>query len=373
MSKPFVLLMMIMIAMMTAPPVFAADETGQTVNTQNNAPSAANDGSAPPPVPALATPGPSLLDALSKSVPGFANEGQEAIEPMGADALMAPGEPTPEEAQANIRSKAFEAMMRATLPMDPPELREAFERIDINQKAIEEPLAYPKPEIAFTTISLDPGTTPLTFKLATGHVTTVSFLDVTGQPWPIKDVTWAGNFDVKSAADGSANMKFPVYPNLMQIIPMSEYAYGNMAVRLVGLSTPVTFTLRTNREVVQYRLDLRVPENGPLALPPIINTASNTLEAGSTALTRIMEGIPPSLAQKMMVDGVDPRTTAYQVEGTLYVRTPLTLLSPGWNNSVRSADGMNVYALSMAPVLLLSDQGQMVRASISEQKEAKHD
>lgn len=326
------------------------------------------DVQASPPAEPPAT-APSLMDNLMQSVPGLAQA--TAPEPIPAEDLgLVPEAPpptkTPEEIEAELGARAFESMMKATLPMTPPQLRDAFERIDINQKAIEEPLAYPKPEVSFTTISLDPGSTPLTFKLATGHVTTVSFLDVTGQPWPIKDVTWAGNFDVKSAADGASNTKFPSYPNLMQIIPMSEYAYGNMVVRLVGLATPVTFTLRVNREVVQYRLDLRVPENGPLALPPIINTASNTLAAGNTVLTKMMEGIPPATAQKLNVDGVDGRTTAYQLDGTLYVRTPFTLLSPGWNNSVRSADGMNVYALTAAPILLLSDQGQMVRASLSD-------
>lgn len=326
----------------------------------------------PPAAPASTSESGSLMESLSRAIPGLTNQGSEAdqmaaqIDPVTQEVVEV--EKTPEEVEAELRGKAYESMMKATLPMTPPELRDAFERIDINQKAIEEPLAYPKPEVSFTTISLDPGATPLTFKLATGHVTTVSFLDVTGQPWPIKDVTWAGNFDVKSSSDGSSDSRFPSYPNLMQIIPMSEYAYGNMVVRLVGLATPATFTLRTNREVVQYRLDLRVPENGPLALPPIINTASNTLEAGDTTLTRIMEGILPSSAQKMSVEGADGRTTAYQVDGSLYVRTPLTLLSPGWTGSVKSADGMNVYALDAVPVLLLSDQGQMVRASLSETK-----
>lgn len=332
--------------------------------------------SAPPSAQTAQSEAPSLVESLTQAIPGLSlgKTEEEPVDPVGTlpvDPVPVEAvEPqqTPEEKEAELRGKAFESMMKATLPMTPPELREAFERIDINQKAIEEPLAYPKPEVSFTTVSLDPGATPLTFKLATGHVTTVSFLDVTGQPWPIKDVTWAGNFDVKSSGDGSSDSRFPSYPNLMQVIPMSEYAYGNMVVRLVGLATPVTFTLRTNREVVQYRLDLRVPENGPLALPPIINTASNTLTAGDTTLTRVMEGVVPSSAQKMNVEGVDGRTTAYQVDGTLYLRTPLTLLSPGWTGSVRSADGMNVYALANAPVLLLSDRGQMVRASLSEKK-----
>jgi intracellular multiplication protein IcmK len=66
----------------------------------------------------------------------------------------------------------------------------------------------------------------------------------------------------------------------------------------------------------------------------------------------------------MTVDGVDGRTSAYNLAGRLYLRTPLTLLSPTWQSSAQSADGMKVYVLDNAPVLLLSDQGTMVRAMI---------
>jgi Putative outer membrane core complex of type IVb secretion len=46
------------------------------------------------------------------------------------------------------------------------------------------------------------------------------------------------------------------------------------------------------------------------------------------------------------------------------VRTPLTLLSPAWNSSVSSADGMTVYEIGDAPVLLMSDNGAMIRARL---------
>jgi intracellular multiplication protein IcmK len=65
---------------------------------------------------------------------------------------------------------------------------------------------------------------------------------------------------------------------------------------------------------------------------------------------------------------VDGRTTAYEYESKTYVRTPLTLLSPGWSGSVSSADGMNVYAIANSPVLLLSDRGSVVRAGLSEKE-----
>ncbi len=331
---------------------------------------------------------PSLMDSLSGQLPSLADKRaqQAAASSVGvpsaqaADGADIPGmdlpfgseQPAPlsaEEKEEQMRSHSFESMMNGMLPLEPDEIRDAFTRMDRNQKAVEEPLAYPKPEVSFTTISLDPGVKPMTFKLATGHVSTVSFLDITGQPWPIKDMTWAGNFEVKSATQ-NADEKFPMYPNIMRIIPLSEYAYGNLSVRLVGLQTPLTFTLRTGREVVQYRLDIRVPEDGPLAVPSLIaQSEENKLTAGDETLTRVMEGVPPPSALKMRVSGVDGRTTAYKINGLTYVRTPFTLLSPAWNGSVRSADGMNVYALADAPVLLLSDQGEMVRAQLKELEE----
>ena len=64
------------------------------------------------------------------------------------------------------------------------------------------------------------------------------------------------------------------------------------------------------------------------------------------------------------VEGVDGRTSAYLMSGRVYLRTPLTLLSPGWDSSVSSADGVNVYAFNNAPVVLLSDEGRMVKAHI---------
>jgi intracellular multiplication protein IcmK len=80
----------------------------------------------------------------------------------------------------------------------------------------------------------------------------------------------------------------------------------------------------------------------------------------------VLEGITPEGGRKLAVDGVDGRSTAYLVNGITYVRTPLTLLSPSWMGSVSSADGMNVYALKNASVLLLSDKGEMVRARLTE-------
>jgi intracellular multiplication protein IcmK len=132
---------------------------------------------------------------------------------------------------------------------------------------------------------------------------------------------------------------------------------------LLDLQTPVTFMMKTQLETVQYRFDARIPEYGPYAnMPPIDNGISVT--AGGDNITRVLDGTPPSQATKLDINGVDGRTTAFEVDGQVYVRTPLTLLSPGWNSSVTSADGTTVYAIGQSPVLLLSDKGKMVRAMV---------
>lgn len=263
---------------------------------------------------------------------------------------------TPEELEAEIRADSFTAALSGLLPMRPKEIRQLLEYYDQTRESVEVPVyPYPKPEVGVINLSLDPGVTPPVIKLSPGHVTTVSLLDVTGAPWPIQDMTWAGNFEVIQPEEGG---------HVFRITPMSEFAYGNLSMRLLTLKTPVTFTLQVQRDFVQYRVDARVPEYGPFASAPLIE-GGISLVAGDGDLTAVLDGAPPDGAKRLFVSGVDGRTTAYEFRGQTYVRTPLSLLSPGWDKSVRSADGMTVYTLANTPVLLLSDQGRVVRAHIA--------
>ena len=88
-------------------------------------------------------------------------------------------------------------------------------------------------------------------------------------------------------------------------------------------------------------------------------------------MTLILENAPPDSAKRVKVSGLDARTKAWAVGDKVYVRTPLSMLSPAWDASVSSADGMQVYEIGNAPVLLMSDNGAMVRAQIS--RDEDHD
>lgn len=310
--------------------------------------------------PALAPPVAS--DDPSSDGPGMALDPGAAFGGAREDSFPAEGfapmdaPKTPEELEAEIRADSFTAALGGLLPMRPKEIRQLLEFYDQTRESVEVPIyPYPKPEVGVINLSLDPGVTPPVIKLSPGHVTTMSLLDVTGAPWPIQDVTWAGNFEIVQPEEGG---------HVIRVTPMSEFAYGNISMRLLTLKTPITFTLQVQRDSVQYRVDARVPEYGPFASMPLIE-GGMSLVAGDGDLTAVLDGAPPDGAQRLSVSGVDGRTTAYAWRGQTFVRTPLTLLSPGWDKSVRSADGMTVYALASTPVLLLSDQGRVVRAHIA--------
>lgn len=305
------------------------------------------------------SPGLALVpDAAAQQAASGAME-NALVDPFAPPAQTRPQ--TPEEIEAYIRGKAFDAAITGLLPMKPDEIRKLLERFDETRQAVETPVyPYPEPEVVSETVSLDPGARPPEIKVAVGQVTTLTVLDVTGAPWPIQDVTWAGNFDVVKPEEGG---------HVLRVTPLSEFTYGNISIRLLKLKTPVTFILRTHRDKVQYRFDARIPEFGPYASVPLME-GGVTLVAGNDVLNAILDGVPPEGATRLDVAGADARTIAYDYKSATYVRTPLTLLSPGWTGSVSSADGMNVYAMSDAPVLLLSDHGKVIRARISKRDDS---
>jgi len=259
------------------------------------------------------------------------------------------------EIERQAREQAFEAALRAMFPMNTDEILRFLEKYRENREVTESRIGgIPKPEITLQTVSLDPGAEPPVIKLSPGHVTTLNILDITGQPWPVRDIAWGGDFEILQAGEGE---------HVIRISPMRAHEVGNMSIQLLDLKTPVTFMLNTQLETVQYRFDVRIPEYGPYAQAPLIDHGV-TVMAGEKNITSVLDGTLPQRAKKLDVEGVDSRTTAFEIDGQVFVRTPLALLSPGWSSSVTSADGTTVYAIGQSPVLLLSDRGKMVRAMI---------
>ncbi len=280
----------------------------------------------------------------------IANETPLSMNNLGLNAL------TPEQLEEQIRSEAFDAAITGLFPLSVDNIRTLLRKNENIEKAVQAPISgIPVPQINVETISLDPGVAPLKINTAAGFITTVNILDVTGAPWPIQDVSWAGDYEVIEPEAGG---------HVLRITPLTKVAYGNMSLRLLTLKTPVTIQLETNSETVQYRLDVRVPEYGPFAEAPLIEGTTQRV-AGDPNIMSVLDGVAPNSAEKLYVSGVDGRTSAFKMNNMTYIRTPLTLISPSWDQSVSSADGMNVYAMRETPIVLLSDKGRLSRVNLT--------
>lgn len=258
---------------------------------------------------------------------------------------------TPDE--KTIDASAFEAVTNQLFPMTNEQILRLKQLYQTRQKAQESPVGVPpKPTATSQIVNLSPGSTPPVIRLAQGFVSSLVFLDSTGAPWPISA------YDL---GDPSAfNIQWDKVSNTLMIQATKLYIYGNLAVRLRGLNTPVMLTLIPGQKAVDYRVDLRIQGLGPNAkmMPVQVGLPSHA----NDVLLHILEGVPPQGSTRLTVSGGDAR--AWLLGNRMFVRTNLTILSPGWISIMTSADGMHAYEMQKSPVLLVSWHGKVMQLKI---------
>ena len=273
--------------------------------------------------------------------------------PQHQSQIANPVEIAPVSDKELIENNAFDGMTRQLFPLSPERIVELKQIYDTSQFATESPAGTPpKPTATSQFVNLSPGSTPPVIRLAQGFVSSLVFLDTTGAPWPISA------YDLGDPT--SFNIQWDKTGNTLMIQALKLYNYGNLAVKLKGLNTPVMLTLIPGQKAVDYRVDLRVQGYGP-------NASSLPLEEGippnaSDVLLHVLEGVPPQGSQHLTVTGGDAR--AWLLGDKIYVRTNLTVLSPGWLASMTSADGMHAYEMQKSPVLLVSWHGKVMQLKV---------
>ena len=343
----------------------AADATtGQGQASYTSAP-AAMPAAPPGAMPNMgAGPAPSGINLPSPPPPSaFSNDPNQLAAQAEQAALQAQTDADAEQHKREVEHsvKSYEKAATGLLPLSSDQIRAFMHKLEETQSASVMPYeGQPKPQTRIATLSLDPGVEPPQINLASGYVTTITMVDATGEPWPILDVGVGGNFEVSPTQAGT---------HVVRIMPLTRVGVGDLSVLLKDLPTPVIFRLNSGGSDVDLRYDARIGKLGPGAKPQIISRPR--LEAGDETLTLILENAPPNGAKRVKISGLDERTKAWAMGEKVYVRTPLSLLSPAWNASVASGDGTMVYEIGNAPVLLMSDNGALVRAQIS--RDEDHD
>jgi intracellular multiplication protein IcmK len=248
---------------------------------------------------------------------------------------------------------AFEGVTEQLFPLSPEEILRVKQQYHTNEYAKESPVGTPpKPTATSQFVNLSPGSTPPVIRLSQGFVSSLVFLDSTGAPWPISA------YDL---GDPTAfNIQWDKTSNTLMIQASKLYTYGNLAVRLRGLNTPVMLTLIPGQKAVDYRVDLRVQGYGP-------NAKSMPMEEGippaaNDILLHVLDGVPPQGSARLVVSGGDAR--AWLLNDRMFVRTSLTILSPGWIGSMTSADGTHAYEMQKSPVLLVSWHGKVMQLKV---------
>lgn len=252
-----------------------------------------------------------------------------------------------------IETQAFEGVTKQMFPLTPEQIVRLRQMYDTSEFAQASSAGTPpKPTATSQFVNLSPGSTPPVIRLSQGFVSSLVFLDSTGAPWPISA------YDLGDPS--SFNIQWDKTSNTLMIQAMKLYNYGNLAVRLKGLNTPVMLTLIPGQKAVDYRVDLRIQGLGPEAIA--MPTEEGLPAAANDILLHVLDGVPPPGSQRLVVSGGDAR--AWLLNDMIYVRTNLTILSPGWISSMTSADGMHAYEMQKSPILLVSWHGKIMQLKV---------
>lgn len=252
-------------------------------------------------------------------------------------------------AEENLMDKeAFEESMEDTFPLTPNQIDTIKRSFDKRNELVSTPpFPHPEGQTSTRSISLSPGSEIPLVRLTKGYISTLVFLDQTGQPWPVANY---------SIGDPSIfNIQWDSSSNVLFVQPQKVFAHGNIGIRLVGSPTPIMLQLACGRSDVDYRIDLTLPGEGPNARPQEMSLGDNRHPIG--------DELSPFLDGKNQI-GSTPLTLvpavgqAWSYKGYVILRTQNSVISPKWLAVSSSSDGMKVYKLPKINTVVLSQAGK---------------
>lgn len=271
--------------------------------------------------------------------------------------------PYPARPQANDKKtiaqkqneEAFDELMTEVLPLSPQQIMQLQKFYDLSLQAkATPPTPPPTPHFNSLPVNLEPGSQAPVIRLAAGFVSTLLFVDRTGAPWPITAYSLG---DPKNF-----NIQWDNQSNTMFVQSTKKYVHANMAVRLVGLNTPVMLTLVSGQKNVDFRVDLQLQARGPEAFPAVVEKTPYSTQV-NVDMINILDGIPPAGSLKLDVHGGPGQAWLFQDK--IYYRSKVTLLSPAWMATVSSPDGTHVYEIMPTPYLLASKDGKTINIKLT--------
>lgn len=297
-----------------------------------------------------------ILVFLASTAALAANEPHGA--PQQAPGVPPAGQPIPNLPKLpSVNQEAYRAVSEEASPLTPDQIRALRRMVDEAERAAAAPPRFvPKPVSTSVTALLTPGATPPVIRLSSNFVSSLLFLDQSGNPLNIIDVTTGGA--------GAFTITWSKPPekltNKVDISPNSTYATGNVSVLVEGTNnTPISLTLVSGQREVDYRVDVRV--KGRFVSGS--QSASGVQDGVSPTLMTLLDGVAPDGARPLVSSSGDVQ--AWHYRNRFYVRTGLTLLSPAYINTMRSADGTAVYEIPPISALVVLAGGITTQVNLS--------
>lgn len=252
----------------------------------------------------------------------------------------------------------FDMAKRKVMPLSPEEINE-FRGMVENVKRVKGMRSGTLPESVTTshTVSFAPGEPQKVIRLGKDLVTTLTFTDATGEPWPVLNA-FPGSKAIEIKKLGES-----IRTNMIPITLNTEYVSTNLTVYLEGASSPVVFMIVDAQKTVDTVAKIMVRARGPLAkaLPQVESVTGKTVQAD---LVTAMDGITPTGFSELKVVGME-ETRAWSKAGLTILRTKGTLLSPAPARVLPASDGTVVYEIPDAASIVLSIAGITRAVSLS--------
>lgn len=175
-------------------------------------------------------------------------------------------------------------------PLSPEAIKQLRSGLDGVQRSSGTAPVTAAPRIRSLTVKLEPGSSLPMVQVLPNFPGVVNFTDQTGAPWPIAAPPVNGNpagFQVNYLPDTPS----------MSIQARRAYDTGSVTVYLKGLAVPVVVSMTSGEpgnpdasQPTDSRVDLRIPQRGPAALPASaprqkVGLYDNTLQA-------FLDGVP---------------------------------------------------------------------------------
>lgn len=266
-------------------------------------------------------------------------------------------------------------------PLTEEQVQNLYHRFDQGQSLLDhrdDPHMVGVPVSRSVTVTFRPGAPINIIQLARGFPTAITFLDQTGQPWPIAwdtNSNKAGECDIDGKMPNGNGGQRGVQvvgahscipekgSNVLMLQPESTYPKGGLDVTLQGAPKPIAFLWVTGPGRYDADLTVSVHARGPKALP---GAASDTPAPALGSLQAFLDGTPPAEAEPLTVSGVSPdNLRAWKLGTHFYLQSRYEVQSPSPTGSTREFD-VNAYEMPAKSPIYLWVGGQPVPVSLTE-------